>query len=270
MKAKNNILTSNTADNSVNWKFFIDLIYQRAKAELRSEATRGYLGMLWWILEPMMYMGAFYVVFSHWYRRGDENYIFFLLTGLVVWKWFLATVITGASSLMANAHLMNQVYIPKLIFPLIAVVVNTVKFLIVLALFLIFLLIFTDYISKTWLFLPFIFFVQLLLITALTTFLSGLVPFIPDLRMILPNFMLMVFFLSGIFFDISTVPGKLQTLLYLNPMAKIISVYRSIVLLDMQPSFTELWPILLFSLMLLLIACCLLVSYDRIYPKIIH
>ena len=38
---------------------YLELILYKAYADLRVEAARGYLGMLWWVLEPVLYMGAF-------------------------------------------------------------------------------------------------------------------------------------------------------------------------------------------------------------------
>jgi lipopolysaccharide transport system permease protein len=180
-------------------RYLIDLVLQEARAGLRAEASRGYLGVLWWGIEPVMYMGVFYFVFAHMYQRGDENYVMFLLTGMVVWKWFQATLNTGANSLMANAGLMNLVYLPKIVFPLTNIAVNTFKFLIVIFLFLIF-LIFTDIQpSLTWMLLPVLILTQLLLIMSVTCLLAALMPFFPDLRAILDNILLMLFFLSGVF-----------------------------------------------------------------------
>ena len=48
-----------------NYRYFIDLVLQKARAGLRAEASRGYLGVLWWVIEPVIYMGVFYTVFAH-------------------------------------------------------------------------------------------------------------------------------------------------------------------------------------------------------------
>lgn len=252
------------------FKYCFDLILQKTMADLRTEASRGYLGVLWWILEPVMYMGAFYIVFTHIRTRGDENYVMFLLSGLVVWKWFHTTITGGANSLIANAGLMNQVYLPKIIFPLTTVTVNTIKFLIIMILFLFFLLTFTDGISLSWSWLPMIVCVQLLLITAFTCFLSALMPFFPDFNMILQNIMLILFFLSGIFYDISKLPEKIEKALIVNPMASLISMYRNVLLNQKAPDWVVLLYIILASILILWLAVLLLKRYDRLYPKIVR
>ena len=42
----------------------IELVLFSTYAELRAEAARSYLGLLWWVLEPALMMGAFYLVFD--------------------------------------------------------------------------------------------------------------------------------------------------------------------------------------------------------------
>ena len=253
-----------------DWQHFFDLVLQKAWVGLRAEATRGYLGVLWWVLEPMLYMGVFYIAFAHVMKRGDENYVIFLLIGLVVWKWFQATVNTGSISLVHNAVLMNQVYVPKIIFPFTNIAVNTFKFTIILSIFLS-LLQFTPYkLSYPWVFLPILILVQLFLIMAITCFLAAIIPFFPDLHVILDNILMMLFFLSGIFFDISKLPPSIRDYFFLNPMANLIFMYRKILIYGVMPNWHHLLGIFIFSLLIFVLAVMLLRRFDRIYPKIIH
>lgn len=252
------------------WHNFMDLVFQNAKAGLRAEASRGYLGVLWWILEPLMYMSVFYVVFAHLLHRGDESFIVFLLTGLIVWKWFHATINTGANSLINNANLMKQVYLPKIVFPLTIITTNTFKFLIILSIFLIFLQFTPTKPTITWTLLPVLVSLQLLLILGFASLLAAIMPFFPDLKMILDNVLMMFLFLSGIFFDVTQLPASIQRYLLLNPMANLIVMYREILLDGSVPDLGRLMFIFLLSLFFLLIALLLFRRFDRVYPKIIH
>jgi len=255
--------------NHRDWRYLTDLIVQKARAGLRAEASRGYLGVLWWVIEPVMYMIVFYVAFAHVLHRGDENYVTFLLTGLIAWKWFHATLNTGANSLMANAGLMNQIYVPKIIFPLTYVAVNTFKFFIILALLLCFLQFTPVTVSWTWLLLPILVLTQLLLITSLSSLLASVMPFFPDLKVIFDNVLMMLFFLSGIFFDIAKLPEKVQGYLMLNPMAALITMYRQVLLKGVPPDWVQLLWVLTFSAVVMALAVWLFRRFDRVYPKII-
>jgi len=251
------------------WRNLTDLVIQKAIAGLRAEASRGYLGVLWWIIEPVMYMSVFYVAFAHLLNRGDENFVIFLLTGLIVWKWFHATLNTGANSLMANAGLMNQVYIPKIVFPLTNIAVNTFKFMIIFVLFLFFLQFTAVRVTWVWTLLPVLVLTQLLLIVAVTTLIGSIMPFFPDLRVILDNVLMMFLFLSGIFYDIDKLPTNVQGYLMLNPMAALIVMYRKILLEGLPPDWMQVFGILSLSVAIMILAVWILRRFDRIYPKIV-
>ncbi len=252
-----------------DWQYFVDLVLQKARAGLRAEASRGYLGVLWWVLEPVMYMGVFYVAFAHLLNRGDERYVVFLLTGLIVWKWFHATLNTGASSLMVNAGLMNQVYLPKIVFPLTQIAINTFKFLIILTLFLTFLVFTSIRVTPVWSLLPLLMLTQLLLIVAVTSLLAAIMPFFPDLRVILDNILMMLLFVSGVFFDIASLPPAIGGYLMLNPMAALITMYRKLLIDGLPPDWHQLFLVILFSLIVLSLALWLFRRFDRVYPKIV-
>jgi lipopolysaccharide transport system permease protein len=262
-------MRTSTYSNHRDWHYLTDLIVQEAKAGLRAEASRGYLGVLWWVIEPVMYMSVFYIAFAHLLHRGDENYVTFLLTGLIAWKWFHATLNTGANSLVANAGLMNQIYVPKIVFPLTNVAVNTFKFLFILAILLLFLQFTSAGVTRVWLLLPVLVATQLLLISAVTSLLAAIMPFFPDLKAIFDNVLMMLLFLSGVFYDIARLPANMQEALMLNPMAVLIVMYRKVLLSGSPPDWLQLAGVLSFSVVILLLAMWLLRRFDRVYPKIV-
>ena len=90
-----------------------DIIYFKTYAELKAESHRYYLGILWWLIEPIIYMLVFYFVFGVLFQRGTEDFVPFLLTGLVFWHWFQSTVMQSADTISANRFLLNQVFVPN-------------------------------------------------------------------------------------------------------------------------------------------------------------
>src|SRR5690606_21854583 len=96
---------------------YIDLMFYKAYAELRAEATRAYLGFLWWFLEPVLFLAIFYAIFETGLRRGGAAFVPFLLCGLVPWKWFASTVMGCANVMSRNYGIIQQVYVPKLVLP---------------------------------------------------------------------------------------------------------------------------------------------------------
>ncbi|OBX34299.1 hypothetical protein A8U91_03352 [Halomonas elongata] len=83
-------------------RMFWDLVWTKARLNLKSEASQNHLRYLWWILDPVLYMTVFYVVFGLLMERGGEGFIAYLLTGLVPFQWFAKTVQHTSNSIVGG------------------------------------------------------------------------------------------------------------------------------------------------------------------------
>ncbi len=247
---------------------YLELVTYKAWMDLASEASRAYVGFLWWILEPAFYMGAFYVAFGVGLRGGGVEKALFLLAGLVPWKWFASSVQNGSLTIQNNSGLIQQVYLPKYILPWIVVITNTVKFFIILALLLVLAMLMGHGADVTWLALPVLTLVELLLIAALASLTAAVVPLLPDLRLIIDNGITVLMFLSGIFYEVGNLPPHLQAALRLNPMVPVIEGFRRAVVDHQWPEWAPLGWVALASLAVYAVAFALLQRYDRHYPKV--
>ena len=250
-------------------RHYFSLIAQKSAADLISEARRGYLGILWWVIEPVIYMSVFYLIFVVVFDRAGEGRVAFLLTGLVVWKWFATSIPQCAGSISANVGLIRQVYIPKFVFPAMVVTTSSMKFLIVFVLLLVFLIVTGKSPGAAWVALPVLMGVQLLFMLAIGCVLSAIVPFVPDLKLIIDNGMLLLFFLSGVFFDISSASPEIRFYLNTNPMVGIIDSYRMVLLEGAWPDWSLLGNVFSISLIVFALGWYLLQRFDRTYVKVI-
>jgi len=247
---------------------YAELIFWKAMAELHAEAARAYIGILWWVVEPTLYMLAFYLAFGLGIRGGGEQVVFFLLCGLVPWKWFLSGVQNGSGSIQANSGLIQQVYLPKLVLPLIIIFTNSIKFLIVLALLMVILVLFGHGPDLTWLALPAVVAVELLLIVAAGSLAAAILPIFPDMKLVVDNGLMVLMFVSGVFFDISKLPPKAQAVLHYNPLIPVLESFRAVLLRHEWPDWVALSWVAMAGLALYAIALWILVAYDRRYIKL--
>jgi lipopolysaccharide transport system permease protein len=246
---------------------YLELIWYKGMADLHAEAARAYVGFIWWVLEPLLYMAAFYVAFGLGLRGGGSHTLTFLLCGLVPWKWFSSTIQSGSNSIQANSGLIQQVYLPKYVLPWMVLVTNGMKFLIILGLLLL-LVASLHGVALSWLALPVVILVQLLLVAALASLAAALVPLLPDLSLVIDNGLLVLMFVSGVFNDVSRLPPKLAHLLSLNPMVQVIAGYRAVLLDQAWPAWDNLLWVAVFAGLLYAGARWLLQRFDRIYPKV--
>lgn len=246
-----------------------EILWYGVYSELRTEIAKRFLGFLWWIIEPVMYMAVFYVVFGLALRQGGADYVPFLLSGMIAWKWFDGSVRQAGSSLSANAGLIQQIYVPKSLLGLIQVFSNTFKFFIVLVLFIGFLLIIGKRPALAWLALPLVIVVQLYLILAIGLLLASIIPFAQDLKQVVDNLLMLMMFMSGIFFSPSQVPETMRWVFELNPVVVLIEAYRSILLHGQWPDLNGLGYVMIVASPLLAIALLVFSRFERHYPKLL-
>ena len=208
----------------------------RAYANLLSEASRYRLGWLWWVVEPLAMAAVFYVVFRY-LRNADENFIYFLIVGVVPWLWFSSGTGNAAQSLMNARSLVLQVRLPKLMFPLIGVVSVTLKQVFVFAVLLAVVGALVGS-SSAWFALPALLVTQLLLIAAAACSVAFLCAWLPDMRFLVASGLQLMMFCSGIFFEIASFPEAMQQWFRLNPMAVMLEQYRFVLLDGELPDYS--------------------------------
>lgn len=245
-----------------------ELILYKAYTDLKAEAARSYLGLLWWIIEPVLFLGAYYVLFVLVMQRGKPDFVPTFLCGAVVWKWFDSGLKGGGHAISAHRGLLQQVYVPKYIFPVIAVLVSTARFIPVFLIFAVFLLLYGIPLQATWLAVPTVMLTQLCLVLSLAMLVGAITPFLPDLKAVIDNGMMLLFFISGVFFDINEVHEPLKSYILINPMAGLIDEYRNIMIRGVWPDTGRLAIILLFSIALGTLALALLKRMDHKYGKV--
>lgn len=250
-------------------KHYLLLILQKSISDLIAEARQGYLGILWWIIEPVLYLLVFYFIFVAVFERGGKDAVTFILIGLVVWKWFGSSIPKCSHSISANIGLIRQIYIPKFVFPSMAILTATFKFFIVMFLLLVFLVVLGYGPKITWLAVPVLIVIQFLFTLGIGVVLAAIVPFLPDLRVVIDNALLLLFFLSGVFFDFSSVSPDIKTILHINPLLGLIESYRTTLVSGLWPDWQLLGGIFIASLICMALGVYLLRRYDRVYPKII-
>lgn len=246
----------------------LELILYKAYADLRAEAARSYLGLLWWVIEPVLYLCAFYILFVLVLQRGGPDFVPTFLCGAVVWKWFDSGLKGGSHAIAGHRGLLQQVYVPKFIFPVIAVLGSTARFIPVFVVFAIFLLVYGMPAHPTWLAAPLVMLAQFCLVISLAMLVGAVTPFLPDLKVAIDNGMMLLFFISGVFFNINEVQEPLRSYLLLNPMAGLIDEYRNVMIRGIWPDAGRLAVIFTVSIASGALALALLKQMDHKYGKV--
>jgi lipopolysaccharide transport system permease protein/teichoic acid transport system permease protein len=246
-----------------------DLIYHLTTSDFKANNSRTYFGFLWWILDPIFYMAIFYLLVVVILDRGTPNYPVVIFTGLIPLKFFTAALVDGTNSISSKGNILQQVYVPKIIFILVRLLVNCIKYLISVVVLFMFLAIYG--IDFTWnvLYFPLIFVLNAFCLLGLMIFLAHLGVFIRDVKNMMQYITRTMMYLSPVLFELSTVPEKLVPLLYLNPLTTFIESYRDILVYGKPPEFMPLAILTILSMAVLYLGIRLLNKNEKEYAKVI-
>lgn len=214
----------------------VQVSLERARLGLKSESTRTRLGFAWWVLEPLMLLAIYYSVFGHLLRIQVENFAVFLIIGVTFWTWFNKSVMNCTDAIYEKKHILEHCKVNPLIFPLTSIFKDLAKESLVVALLLLLLCAVGFMPSWLWLYLPLIALVQLVVTAAVGIVVAGLIPFMPDLRIIISSGLQFLMFASGVFYAKDNVPAQFHALLDLNPLATLISLYRDVLMYGRAPA----------------------------------
>ena len=238
--------TTATVKFSFN-RHFASLVWTKAIFNLKSEVSKTHLSYLWWVLEPVLYMVVFYVVFGLLLERGGPGFIPYLLVGLVPFQWLSKSIIESSGSILQGKNLMLRVRINPLFFPLSRLVTSTLKGIPVFILLIIYLLASGYMPAISWLALPWILFLQALFTLGLCFVLAMVIPYLQDLRRLIPLGIQFILFSSGVFYTTERIPSEWIEIFFLNPVACLLHLYHQLFLYNKWPDPALSGYIIIFS-----------------------
>lgn len=245
----------------------LELVFFSTYAELRAERARSYLGLIWWLLEPAMQMGTYYLVFAVVTRTAAPDFVPFLLIGLVSWQWFKSAVSHGGHAIWYNLPLIRQVKLPAAIFPSVQILADTIKFVFILALLLVILWCTGYPPNGAYAALLPVLLIELMFASAIAYFVASLVPILPDLRFVIEQVLVVAMFLSGVVFSLANIPSPWHEILALNPMVGLIDSLRGILMHGRWPDWFALARLCVISIALYAAALLLIRRLTPRYVK---
>jgi lipopolysaccharide transport system permease protein len=207
------------------WELLTNLVAR----DLRTKYRGSVLGIFWSLLNPLLLMLVYTVVFSVIVRINVGGpYPVFLLSGLVPWNAFAQTLTIATTSVTDNAGIVRKVYFPLEVLPLSAVAATSVHLLISLGLLAVLTIVFHVGIGFSIVFLPLLLFLQLLFTAGIGCLLAAGQVYFRDVQYFLTVLITVWFFGTPIVYSIGLVPARLRPAFEANPMAWLISSYQDI------------------------------------------
>jgi lipopolysaccharide transport system permease protein len=216
------------------------LFEQLVRRELRRKYQGSVLGIAWYVVNPLVLMAAYYLLFGVLIPQTRvPDYPLFLMVGLVVWLFFSQSLLGASSSLLDQGSLIRKARFPRETVPASVVTVQLVTFLVLLVILAVVVFAVRGTFGAQVVLLP-------ALLAALYAFTLGLSlavavlhAYFRDVGPILAAILLPWFFLSPIFFDVDKFTAGHQwakdVLTWVNPVAPFIVGIRDVL-------YAGAWP----------------------------
>jgi ABC-2 type transport system permease protein len=204
-----------------------ELVRNIVSRDLKVRYRRSVLGILWTILAPLLSMTVMWAVFQYALQVKIPNYPVYILSGIITWNLFVQSSTAGAASILNNSALLSKLRLPRVIFPLSAVVNNLVNFGFAVVAFVLVVLITRAPLHGEMRLLPLVLIPLLLFAAGWSMLVSSLCVFFRDLQYMLDIGLQAVFYLTPILYDPKSLPAKASWIVQVNPIAKFIHLVRN-------------------------------------------
>lgn len=229
------------------------LLYELVKRDLKLRYRGSTLGIAWTLLNPILFMAVYTLVFSVFMKSNIPHYPLFLLSGLIPWMWLSSGISQSATSIVSGSGYIGKTLMPAEFLVVLPVLSNGVNFLITTALLLFVSLAIGMNIGWALLFLPILVIVEFCMTLGICALVAVVNVFYRDVEQIVSYVLTATFFLTPIFYTRSAVPENLQFLVTFNPLAGLVSAYQDVFYRGVRPQWNDIVSSIAFSAIMLVV-----------------
>ena len=228
-----------------------EFLFTSVKKEFRGKYKKSFLGVLWSFLNPLCQVLIYASVFPFILGNRIENYVVYLIIGLMPWTFFSNTIIQSAACIVTNAGIVKKVYFPREILPISISTSNLINFMITQVIVIAALLISGIGIGKSIIVFPIIVLMQYILQLGFSFIFSAITVYIRDVEYLITIFIQLMFYLCPIVYNPDSIPSQFIGYFKLNPMFHIIGFYRTILYDKSFPNFLEIGKVAIMCVVIL-------------------
>ncbi|AOH44513.1 hypothetical protein BEQ56_10705 [Anaerolineaceae bacterium oral taxon 439] len=207
------------------------MIYTNFKTRYK----RSYLGVIWSLLNPLLNMVVFVVIFSNLFRFDIPHYPLYIFAGNMIFSFYSSSTAEAMMQIIGNGPMIRRVYLPKTVYVISGIGINGINLILTAIPFIIIAFIDkVEYSSALFLIIPAIllltFFVvgMSLLVATITTYLN-------DFSQIWSVILTLWMYLTPLFYPETIIPDEFIVAFRLNPMYIFVTLFRDPVLYQKIP-----------------------------------
>lgn len=235
-------------------KDFWNIVYVFIVRELKIRYAQTHLGILWIIFPPIMgyFIASFFFGNLLKVSKDIPDYTLFAYCGMMAWYYFSYVISYSSVSLIQNQDIIQKSNMPRIIFPLSRAIVGLLDLILWLFIIIAIVVIQDKKLSLSIIYLPFIMSLNFLAGFSVGLLLASISVRWRDVYQIVPYIIGFTMLVTPVFYHMNMVPNHLKIFLYLNPIALVIELYRSVLIHTSFPLLKFL-PSLILNILLLVI-----------------
>lgn len=243
------------------------LVYELVVRDLVARYRGSVFGFFWTLLNPLLFMAVYTMVFSLILRVGMQHFPVYLLAGLMPFQWFSAAIFAGTSSITDGGMYVGKTVFAPAILIAVPVLSNLVNFLFSLPILLAVALL--SHVAVGWplLALPLLIAVQAILTLGILMSLATLNVFFRDLQQLVGVLTMLLMYLTPIVYPFSMVPESYKTAILANPLTALIGGYQNIFYYNRFPDWANLLYALTWSVVAFYIGRFVFTYYQDAIPE---
>ena len=212
------------------------LFQELTKRDFKQKYKRTVLGMGWSLLSPLLNLLVMKIVFTQFFGRNTPHYTTYLFAGNVVMSYFKESTKGGMNALVANKNIITKINVPKYLLLLSKNVSSIINFGLTLVVFFAFAAMDGIVFTPKFLLLVYPIICLILMSIGIGLVLSALFVFFKDIQYLYDIFLVLLTYLSAIFYRVDAYAPGFQNLFMLNPVYAVIRYVRMIVIDGAIPS----------------------------------
>lgn len=189
-----------------------------------------YLGKLWTVLNPLIQVLTFWLVFGVGFRGGQPingyPYLLWMLCGLLPWFFVSAGIVGGSASVYSKAGTVLRMQYPLATIPLGNILVSFFDHLVIMALLIIVEICYGFAPTWCWLNIIYYWMFSIVFLYALGMFTSTLTMIARDFQKLITSLIRLLFYMTPILWSLDSMPAFARNILEMNPAAYIVNGYR--------------------------------------------
>ncbi|OUM88999.1 MAG: ABC transporter [Bacillus thermozeamaize] len=215
-----------------------DLFFELVRKDVSLKYRNSILGVFWSMLNPLLMMVVLSIVFMELFQVEIPNFPIYVLIGRILYQFFSESTNFAMDSIHINAQLIRKVYVPKYFFPLSRICSSFITTLI--ALIPLFIMMIATGMTFHWINLLFILpMIYLFFIcSGIGLLLSSFNVFFKDVKHFYSVLLLIIMYMTPIFYPVSIIPDQYMILFLLNPLYPVVEIFRDVVMYKYMPDPT--------------------------------